>query len=485
MVSSIRERDYPFITDPESEIGQGEHCLIGNDLVGYRRVYIIRANLSAPADTIPCFLSPEELLTDTSKNTESARIYDSVFFCTYVANVFMLMSVSLLFRYADFIKSIGGNEWHLGWIVGLGTVGAILFRVYQGTAIDRFGPMVVWLLSLAGLITGNLLHIGITDVNHWTVYATRFLLNLCIAGVFGSWLSFVSLRVPAQRVAEVIGVVGSSGFVGMAIGPVLGDMIFGRSASLESSVDMMFYVSAALAFGSLIAAAAAGILDVRMRTSRDEAVHRRPKSSPAPGIWHLLRNYHPGFVLVVAGVMGLSISLPGNFLRPFAAEQGIAEIKLFFLVYNIVAFVSRVLFRRAPEIMGLRNAILLGLFLMSLSMVLYTQVHSTTSLVFPAIAGGLAHSFLFPSVVTAATAFFPKENRGLATSLVLAMYDFGVLVGSPLVGISVTTARGMGWPEYPLTFCVVSVVLVVIGILAWRMYDRGDGQEMRRGKTGR
>lgn len=395
----------------------------------------------------------------------------------------MLVSISLLFRYADFVQSIGGDERDLGWIVGLGTVSAVLFRIYQGTAIDRFGPMLVWVLSLAGLIVSNLLHIGIDDVDGWQVYAIRLLMNLCIAGVFGSWLSFVSLRVPEHKVAEVIGVVGSSGFVGMAIGPVLGDWIFGAGSTIEVKVDMMFYVSAALLCASLVGAISAGFLDSVERKANGVSPHRNPHQRSGPGIWQLLQKHHPGFLLVVAGVMGMSISIPGTFLRPFAAQLDIEQIKYFFLVYNIVAFGSRVMMRRAPEILGLRNAILLGLFFMALSMVLYSVVDSTAMLVVPAIAGGLAHSFLFPSVVAGGTAFFPKENRGLATSLVLAMYDIGVLVGSPLVGISVTSTRGMNLPEYPLTFCLVSVILIVAGIVLWRMYGRGDGSEMTRRKN--
>ncbi len=392
----------------------------------------------------------------------------------------MLMSISVLFRYADFVESLGGSEWHLGWIVGLGTVGAIIFRIFQGTAIDRFGPMLVWILSLLGLIASNLFHIGIQDVDGWPIYACRFLMNLCIAGVFGSWLSFVSLRVPAAKVAEVIGVVGSSGFAGMALGPVIGDWIFSRELAQSENVAFMFQVSAGLLCGSLIAAATGGFLDWRQRSAEALPQHGSWESSAGPGIWYLVRQHHPGFLLVVAGVMGMSISLPGTFLRPFAAEQGIEQIKFFFLVYNVVAFVARVSFRRAPAVLGLRNAILLGLGFMALSMFLYPLVHSPASLCLPAIAGGLAHSFLFPSVVAGGTAFFPRENRGLATSLVLAMYDCGVLVGSPLVGISLTGARAMTWPAYPLTFCIVGLLLATIGVILLALYDRGDGSEMTR-----
>ena len=411
---------------------------------------------------------------------EPTRIYDAVFFCSFFANVFMLISISLLFRYADFIKSVGGDEWHLGWIVGFGSVGAILFRIYQGNAIDRFGPMTIWLLSLTGLIISNLLHVGIQEVDTWQIYAVRLLMNLCIAGTFGSWLSFVSLRVPENKVAEVIGVVGSSGFVGMATGPIIGDWIFATEHAGVSQVDMMFYVSAGLLCGALLSAGLGGFLDSQERKRHGAKPLGSRKKKADVAAWDLMKKYHPGFLLIVAGVMGMSISIPGNFLRPFVEQQGIQQIKVFFIVYNVVAFVSRVSMRRAPEVLGLRNTILLGLFLMALSMVLYTLVDSTATMVIPAIAGGLAHSFLFPSVVAGGTAFFPKQNRGLATSLVLAMYDIGMLIGSPLVGISVTTARSRGLPEYPLTFCLISGVLIATGLVLWKMYPRGDGVTMSR-----
>ena len=257
-------------------------------------------------------------------------------------------------------------------------------------------------------------------------------------------------------------------------------MCLGGGGIELGNVDLMFNVSAALLCGSFVAAASGGYLDWRFRKRHGLPLHRSTKAKDGPSLWQLLKKHHPGFLLIVAAIMGLSISIPGTFLRPFAAEQNIDQIKMFFLVYNIVAFVSRISFRRAPEVLGLRNAILLGLFFMSLSMFSYTLVESTTTLIIPAIAGGLAHSFLFPSVVAGGTAFFPRENRGLATSLVLAMYDVGVLIGSPLVGISVTGSRMVDLPAYPLTFCIVGVIMLGVGLVLLRMYNRGDGNEMSR-----
>ena len=66
---------------------------------------------------------------------KSDRVYNLSLLHAFVANVFQLISVSLLFRYADYVSSIGGDEWHLGWIVGISAIGAILFRIVQGAAL--------------------------------------------------------------------------------------------------------------------------------------------------------------------------------------------------------------------------------------------------------------------------------------------------------------------------------------------------------------
>jgi hypothetical protein len=46
----------------------------------------------------------------------------------YVANLTVSVAVALLFRYADLVSVLGGSEWHLGWIVGLGMVGSLAMR---------------------------------------------------------------------------------------------------------------------------------------------------------------------------------------------------------------------------------------------------------------------------------------------------------------------------------------------------------------------
>ena len=44
---------------------------------------------------------------------------------------------------------------------------------------------------------------------------------MIVAGVFGASITYISTRAPAHRMAEIIGMLGTSGFVGMVAGTML------------------------------------------------------------------------------------------------------------------------------------------------------------------------------------------------------------------------------------------------------------------------
>ena len=209
----------------------------------------------------------------------------------------------------------------------------------------------------------------------------------------------------------------------MAIGPVIGDWLFRDAIIDRGMVNMMFLVAAAMATLALFTAGLAVSLARDHHAFRSHRTRMTPK--PGQGPLRMVWNRRPGMILVMGMLMGLSISFPGTFLRPMAEENNIDNIRTFFVVYNIAAFISRLLFRHAPQVLGLKPTILIGFGFMALSMLLYLPVKSAADFWMPALAGGLAHSFLFPSVIASCTHRFPIQQRGLATHLILAMHAAG------------------------------------------------------------
>jgi len=389
------------------------------------------------------------------------RVYDGTFVAMFAANSFLMSAVGLLFRYSDFVEVNGGDELKLGWIVGLGTIGAIAFRVFQAVLIDRIGVSIIWTVSLLLFIVGAIWHTQLPHIESWHVYGARILLASGIAGALGSWATFASLRAPLDRVAEVIGIAGASGFVGMAIGPTIGDALLASDGRSQTSIAMMFYVAAGLAVASLFCAWIA-----------NRPGQLRPFASGNPQVkivrkrsWPIIKKHQPGLLLVVAITMGVGGAIPSTFLRPYTESIGIDAIASYFWTYNVTAFTCRIVFRRASHVVGLKAMILIGLGAMAVSMPLYLIVRSPFWLFVPAIAAGVSHCFLFPAVMSSGIAKFPIENRGLAMNFMFAMYDIGLALGAPILGVLLSFTRNSGFDSYTVMFVGVGVYVASVGIL--------------------
>jgi MFS family permease len=377
----------------------------------------------------------------------SPNPYGTSFWLCYAANAALTTAIALLYRYDDFVRSFGGTEFQLGWIVGIGMIGSLAMRAWQGAGIDHYGPRRVWLCSVALYIVAVLGHLTVADLRSPWVYGLRILFCIAIAGAFGSSVTYISRTVPPQRMAEIVGTLGSSGFIGIALGPAIGDRLLGNGGVASGGLNAMFLVSAVLACLSWIAIFAA-----------TRGVEPPPRRRRPPSLW-LLRRYHPGAVLLIGATMGLGLGLPGTFLRGFTRELDINRMELFFWVYTATAFIARIATRRLPERIGVRPMILLGQAALVASVLAYLFVNSYAALVIPAVFTGIAHAILFPAVIAGGSLQFPVRYRGLATTLMLASMDIGTLLGAPLIGIILRIADGTHLPPYPTMFVLVGAIL--------------------------
>ena len=370
----------------------------------------------------------------------------------YVSNSLVMVAVSLLFRYADFIALLGGSEFNLGWIVGIGMVGSLMARAILGVCIDQYGAKLVWLGSILLLAVVCFGHLAVASHTGITIYLMRILFCSAMAGIYGASMTFVSGRGPTSRMAELIGMLGTAGFLGMVTGTVLGDLLFSAVVANRPQIVTMFIVAGLLC----VLAFPFAWLATRSET--------RPKQTHNLSMLSVLRRYHPGTVLAVAAAMGMALGMPGVFLRPYAARLDIPRIGLFFLVYAVTAIVTRVITRRWAERFGARRIILLGTAGMAGSMALFLLVHAEWQLVWPAIGFGCSHAIIFPSVVAAGNVTFPTEHRGLATLLVLAAFDVGQLIGAPMAGAVLRFSPSAGLAPYPTMFLTMAALLALVGV---------------------
>jgi MFS family permease len=123
--------------------------------------------------------------------------------------------------------------------------------------------------------------------------------------------------------------------------------------------------------------------------------------------------------------------------------------------------------RHIPDRYGERPMILAGFSSLALSMVLYLVVRSEWWLIVPALAAGTGHALLFPSVTAGGCSTFPARYRGLAATLMLAMYDVGSLLGQPVVGGTIEWCENRGWPPYPTMFLGTAAAILLFVVAVW------------------
>ena len=262
--------------------------------------------------------------------------YDTAFWLTYAANLAIMAAHSLLFRYADVVFYFGGSELLLGWIVGVGMVGSLAMRAAQGVGIDRYGPRRMWMLSTLLFIASCLGHLLVTRVDGPLIFALRIGYNCAVAGFYGASITFISARAPLPRMAEMVGMLGTSGFLAMVLGTWLGDVLLGGGPMTLARLRLMFVLAALL-----------GVVNLVLCAFATRHANFRPRSRHVSA-WGLLRRYHPGVVLLVSAATGFGLGLPGTFLRPYAESVNIPGIALFFSVYCPTAFAARFLARTLP-----------------------------------------------------------------------------------------------------------------------------------------
>ena len=91
----------------------------------------------------------------------------------------------------------------------------------------------------------------------------------------------------------------------------------------------------------------------------------------------------------------------------------------------------------------------------------HNPAENLKAMAIPALAGGIAHGLLFPAVVGGGSGVFPKQFRGTGTTLMLAMFDIGSLIGQPSVGSIIEISKSCRLPPYATMFTSVAMVTLL------------------------
>lgn len=384
-------------------------------------------------------------LSPAPDESPSGSVYNRVFWLAFVANVLLVTANTLTFRFAEFVKFLGGTEEITGRIISVGLIGSLVLRTYIGPAMDRFGTRQVWIISCFVYMLGCVMILSSPGIG-LQIFAARIVFVVGLATMAACSIAHIQNISPPELRTEIIATFGASGFLGMICGAQLGDLIFHRIPEGRWLFQVLFGLT--LLFGLL------HMLLAIWFTSGDR--HVRP--AEAAPFHKLLVRYWPPLVLLVTVMMGLGFSVTMVFLTRYATELGLGGIRTFFTAYAFSAFTMRLVARRWSRSIGRHWMIVLGLAGHAVGQFLLIPVTQEWQFIPSALCLGFGHALLFPCVISLGAGAFPEQYRGTGTTITLGAIDVGTILTAPLIGWLIDTYG------FQLMFVIVGGMLAVSSV---------------------
>jgi len=408
---------YQEKTSPESS----SHCPLTANSVLPVSPNVASSCTSNPQDSLGTVITDEVGNPQTLRTEPEPTIYNRIFWWSYAANLLLVSANAMTFRFAELINLLGGTQQLAGMIVSIGAVSALVGRLFLGQWMDRFGVRPLWIITSWIMIFGILMMVVNPSLG-FTMYLGRSLFIFGIGGMFACSITHIQNLVPPHRRTEVIGSLGSSGFLGMIVGSQLGDLILTHTSDSFLRYWILFGSAALLAFVYL--------LIVCKITHKD--VHCSHQETPSA--FPLLFKYWPGGVILVAMMMGMGFTSTTVFLTRYATSLNLRGVGTYFTAYAVTAFLIRVMTRHTSKIYGRHRMIVVGLCGHIVGHFWLCFVTQEWHFILPAMCSGFAHALLFPCVVSLGTGTFPTQFRGTGTTLLLCFLDLGGLLSAPILG---------------------------------------------------
>lgn len=378
--------------------------------------------------------APERAVDDTISSFNFVVASLSNFFFFASLNAFSLLPL--------YIKTLGGTESQIGWIMGSYSLTAILGQPPAGALADRFGRKRFLLL---GSTAGMLAAVGFAFS---TQLDARFVLFRILQGIAYSTfyvanLTLVSEMVPSSRRGEAVGLFGISGLMTIALSPAIGEQV------IHGAGYSAFFFAAA------IAAAACLLTSLALRNPSST-----PREAAASGLASLVPSARILPPILLALVFGLASGAVFVFLPTYATQAGLSRIGGFYVAYSVAAIGIRLTCGRLSDRWGRRRVILPALLLMGSGTLGLIWLVSPIGLLIVGTLTGMAHGLLFPALSAYTMDLADSGGRGRSLGAFSTAMLLGHALASFIFGI---IAERFGYrPIYLIASAITMTAFMVL-----------------------
>lgn len=350
------------------------------------------------------------------------RILTRPFVLTMLAEFALCMSVGMLLAvvpvYAD--HDLGVGSFGVALAVAAVSPMVLVCQPLAGRYADRNGRRI---LVVAGGVLAAIAVAGYVVADSLPLLIVlRLLTGTGEAMALVGAATIVTDLAPEHRRGEALSVFSLGLWGGLALGPLLGELVLD-----DTRYDAVWLLAA-------VCCLAAGLIGLAL-----------PETAPsrAPDLVSEARLVHPaaigpGLVLsfTVLGFAGL-----GTFGALYARDLGLDGAGSVFLVFSAVVVATRVLARQVPDRLGPKRTSRFALCLISLGLFTIGLWNVPAGLFAGTVVVAFGHALAFPSLMTLAVNAGPASERSSIVGTFSAFTELGFLVGALSLG-AVASAAG-------------------------------------------
>lgn len=327
-------------------------------------------------------------------------------------------------------EQLGGDAALAGLLVSLSGFASIAAMPVAGVLADRIGVRTVLIASSVIAILG--LAIILLSLTTPSVFLSRVLFGGGNAGVATALTAWVVAVIPADRRGRALGLFGLNVWVGLALGPVIGESLYRNSGYVAVWAASIALQSAALLLASFVRKAP------RSMTSGITAT-----PSERRGRWLLVARTitAPGIVALAAwAAEGLMVA----FLIQHLEQHGLATSGLLgaanvFAIFAASVIATRLALGGLPDRWGPTPTARAALVVLALGLAVFAFADSFALAAVGAVLVGAGYSPLYPALTMLATSDLPAQVRSSGLGLFSAMTSVGYSAGALLGGVLIAT----------------------------------------------
>jgi MFS family permease len=352
------------------------------------------------------------------------------------------LSFFLHLHLPGFLHDKGASETEIGLLFGVTALTAIVARPFIGRTMDVRGRRVV--IRAGGMLTVVVcaMYLFVDRIGP-LAYLARIGHGVGEAMLFSALFAYASDIVPASKRIQGIGLFGVSGLLPISLGGVLGDVILSFAGYRE------------LFATSLGCSVVALLLSLPLRD-----VARPPHEDAPRGLWAAVTARE----LLPLWFCGTVFATTSTFLKTYVLEQGVGSVGLYFTAYSGAAIALRVLLGSLPERLGPKRVLYPSMAATAIGFMVLAHAGSDAEVALAGVLSGLGHGYTFPILLGLVVNRSKSSERGAALSVFTALFDLGILVGSPVLG-AVIEASGYG------AMFTVAAAIAVVGGIVFALWD--------------